>query len=105
MGTPWEYIQQEHAMALMFPEKTQVPENKETSINYVSTEYIWDRNSIIVDDIFAFTIALKITRSDENLEPQTIEECRCRHDWPKWKEAIHVELDYLTKRKVFRPVV
>ena len=55
----------------------------ETSINYVSTGYIWDRNNIIVDDIFAFTVALEITRSDEDPKSQTIEECRCRHDWPK----------------------
>ena len=67
----------------MVPEETQVPENKETSINYISTRDIWDRNNIIVDDIFAFTIVLEITRSDEDPKPQTIEECRCRYDWPK----------------------
>ena len=35
----------------------------------------------------------------------TIEDCRQRNDWPKWKDAIQVELDLLAKRKVFGPVV
>ena len=83
MGTLEEYIQQKYAIELMVPEETHAPENNETSINYVSTGYIWNRNNIIVDDIFAFTIALEITRSDEDSQPQTIEEYRRRHDWSK----------------------
>jgi len=35
----------------------------------------------------------------------TIEDCRQRNDWPKWKEAIQAELDSLAKRKVFGPIV
>ena len=35
----------------------------------------------------------------------TIEDCRQRNDWSKWKDAIQVELDSLAKRKVFGPVV
>ena len=31
-------------------------------------------------------------------------ECKKRSDWPKWKEAIAVELLSLNKRKVFGPV-
>ena len=89
----------------MAPKETQVPKNKDTSINYVSTRDIWDRNNIIVENIFAFTVALEITRSNEDLEPHTIEECQCRYDWPKWKEAIHVKFDSLVKHKVFEPVV
>ena len=34
-----------------------------------------------------------------------IEQCRERHDWLKWKDAINAELDSLTKRNVFGPVV
>ena len=34
-----------------------------------------------------------------------MEECRHRNDWSKWKEVILVELNSLTKRKVFEPVV
>jgi len=41
-------------------------------MNYVSIGDIWDKNNIIIDDIFAFTVALKITRSDEDPESQTI---------------------------------
>ena len=83
MGIPEEYIQQKYEIELMVPEETQARENKETSINYVSTGDIWKINNIIIDDIFVFTLALQITRSDEDSEPQTIKECRRRHDWPK----------------------
>ena len=83
MGTLGEYIQQKHAIKLIVPKETQEPENKETSINYISTGDIWYKNNVIADDIFAFIVALEITRSDEDPELQTIEECRCRHDWPK----------------------
>ena len=34
-----------------------------------------------------------------------MEECRHRNNWSKWKEAILVELNSLTKREVFGPVV
>ncbi|RVW31501.1 Copia protein [Vitis vinifera] len=36
---------------------------------------------------------------------ENVEECRHRNDWPKWKEAIQAELNSLTKREVFEPVV
>jgi hypothetical protein len=42
---------------------------------------------------------------DEDVEPTTMEECRHRKDWPKWKEAIQAELNSLEKREVFGPVV
>ena len=43
-------------------EETQIPENKEISVNYVSTGDIWDRDNIIVGDIFAFKIAFEIIK-------------------------------------------
>ncbi|RVW79791.1 Retrovirus-related Pol polyprotein from transposon TNT 1-94 [Vitis vinifera] len=46
-----------------------------------------------------------IIRNDEDPEPRHVEECRHRNDWPKWKEAIQAELNSLTKREVFGPVV
>ena len=49
--------------------------------------------------------AFGITRSDDEFEPQTIEECRHRNDWPMWKQAIQTKLNSLAKREVFRPVV
>jgi hypothetical protein len=64
-----------------------------------------DRNKIIINDIFAFKVAFGITKSDDEIEPQTVEECRHRNDWPMWKEAIQTELNSLKKREVFRPVV
>jgi hypothetical protein len=64
-----------------------------------------ERDKIIIDDVFAFKVAFGITRSDDEFEPQTVEECRHRNDWPMWKEAIQTELNSLAKREVFGPVV
>ena len=64
----------------------------------------WDRNKVIINNIFAFQMALDIIRNDENLEPQNVEECRNRNDWPKWKEAMQAELNSLMKQDVFGPV-
>jgi hypothetical protein len=55
---------------------------------------------------FSFKVAFNITRSnDDEIEPQTVEECQCRNDLPMWKEAIQAELNSLVKREVFGPVV
>ena len=48
----------------------------------------WDRKNIVIINIFDFQVALNIIRNDEDPEPQNVEECRNRNDWPKWKEAI-----------------
>jgi hypothetical protein len=69
-------------------EEEQVPENNEISTNYISSREILDRNKIVVDNIFSFKVAIDITRSNDDIEPKTVEECRCRNDWPMWKEAI-----------------
>ena len=70
-------------------EEKKVPRNHEISIHYVSIWEILDRNKTVVDNIFSFKVALDITRSnDDEIEPQTVEECRRRNDWPIWKEAI-----------------
>ena len=81
-------------------EKITNPRNTENSITYCNE--IWDRNKIIIDDIFAFSIAYKIM--DDDYEPQSIIECRQRQDWPKWEEAIKAELASLAKREVFGPI-
>ena len=65
----------------------------------------WDRNNIVINNIFAFQVASDIIRNDEDPEPRNVEECRQRNDLPKWKEAIQAELNSLTKREVFGPVV
>ena len=84
----------------------QVPQNNEISIHYISTKEILDRNKTIVDKIFSFKVALDITKSnDDEIEPQTVEECRRRNDRPMWKEAIQAELNSLVKCEVFGHVV
>ena len=65
----------------------------------------WDRNNIVINNIFAFQVASDIIRNYEDHKPRTVEECRHRNDCPKWKEAMQTELNSLTKREVFRPVV
>ncbi|KAL6576893.1 hypothetical protein OROMI_011169 [Orobanche minor] len=87
------------------PEREMVPGNEEISINFACTNEMWDRNKVLVDDKFSFTVATEITKDNDDCEPQSIEECREIHDWPKWKDAINAELDSLTKRNVFGPVV
>ena len=76
---------------VVIPEEIQVPEtcdNQEISINYVTTGQRWNRNKIDIDDIFAYNVALNIVNDNEDLEPKSVEECRQRDDWPKWKDAI-----------------
>ena len=88
------------------PEEDQVPENNEILIHYVHTREIWDRNKIVVDNIFSYKVALNIIKSNDNeYEPQTVDECQRRNDWPMWKEAIQAELNSLSKCEVFGPVV
>ncbi|KAM0987316.1 hypothetical protein ACFXTH_011452 [Malus domestica] len=86
------------------PEETEVHESKEISINYACTNELWDRNEIIIDDMFAFAIATEIILSDD-IEPRSVDECKQRQDWPKWKDAIQAELNSLERRSVFGPVV
>ena len=47
----------------------------------------------------------KNLKEDDDHEPRSVDECRSKNDWSKWKEAIQVELDSLAKCKVFGPVV
>ena len=93
---------------IVIPEEIQVPEtcdNQEISINYVTTGQRWNRNKIDVDDIFAYNVALNIVNDNEDLDPKSVEECRQRDDWPKWKDAIKAELNSLSKHEVFGPIV
>ncbi|KAM1125407.1 hypothetical protein ACFX2B_040209 [Malus domestica] len=41
----------------------------------------------------------------DDIEPHSIDECRQRQDWPKWKDAIQAELNSLERRSVFGPIV
>ncbi|XP_070011311.1 uncharacterized protein [Nicotiana sylvestris] len=60
---------------------------------------------IVTDYIFAYNVASSIMQESEDLEPQSVGECRQRLDWPKLQEAIQLELSSLAKREVFGPVV
>ena len=50
-------------------------------------------------------MALEITRGDKDPEPHIMEDYLHRTDWPKWKEAMQVELSLFDKQEVFGPVV
>ena len=60
---------------------------------------------IIINNTFAYNIAFDIIAKEENHELRSIDKCRCRNDWPKWKDAIQFELDSLANRKVLGPIV
>ncbi|KAL4026479.1 hypothetical protein IC575_014910 [Cucumis melo] len=65
----------------------------------------WNRINVVVDNIFAYNVAHNIIHENEDYEPKSVDECRNRKDWSKWKEVIQAELNSLTKREVFGPVV
>ena len=79
------------------PEEVQVPENCEISVSYVHTGEKWDRNNIVINNIFVFQVASEVIRKYEDPEPRNLEECRHKNDWPKQKEAIQAELNSLAK--------
>ena len=63
------------------------------------------KNKIIVDNVFSFKVALDITRSDVDYEPQSVEECRRKDNWLLWKRAMQAKLDSLAKHKIFGLIV
>lgn len=65
---------------------------------------MWGINEVVVNNVFAYTIASEII-NDNELKPQTVEECRHQNDLPKLKVAIQAELDLTTKLKVFGSIV
>lgn len=79
--------------------------SNEISINYISSGEILDRNKIVVNNIFSFKVVLDITRSNDEIKSQTVEENRRRNYWPMWKEVIQAELNLLATCDVFGPVV
>ena len=64
------------------------PINEEISINYMNQGEIWDCRHSLVNNAFSFQVAKGIMQNNDNQEPQIVNECRNRHDWEKWKEAI-----------------
>ena len=86
-------------------EDAQVLANDEISINYASIMELWDCTKVVINEVFCFAVAIEILKEDDDHEPRSVDECRSKHDWSKWKEAIQVELDSLAKCKVFGPIV
>ena len=62
-------------------------------------------NKIVVDNVFSFIVALDITRSDVDYEPQFVEVCRRQNDWLLWKSAMQAVLNSFAKRKIFGLIV
>jgi hypothetical protein len=75
---------------------------EEISINYTSSEKVYDHNTTIVDLWFSTIIAKNFLNDPD---PKTMAECKKCSDWNKWKEAIEVELNSLKKRKMFTDVI
>ncbi|KAM0982176.1 hypothetical protein ACFX2A_015433 [Malus domestica] len=61
-------------------ETYQSPENREISIHYAVLDEVWNRNEMIVNDAFTYTVAFNIMLSDD-IEPCSVDECRHRTDW------------------------
>ncbi|KAM1851176.1 hypothetical protein ACFX13_015279 [Malus domestica] len=79
-------------------------ENREISVHYAVLDEVWNRNEIIVDGAFAYSVATDIMLSDDT-EPRSVDECQRITNWSNWKQVIQVELDSLAKHKVFGPIV
>ena len=61
------------------PEEISEPEtqvNEELSISSIGDGINLDRSKIIVDNVFAYDVALNIMKGNEDLEPLSVEECR-----------------------------
>ena len=69
-------------------ETVHVHNNEEIPINYVYKGKIQNRSTILTNNVFSFQVAMNIINNDEGQEPQNVNECRQRHDWLQWKEAI-----------------
>ena len=51
------------------PEEAQIPENCEISVSYVHTREKWNRNNIVINNIFAFQVASEVIRNYEDPKP------------------------------------
>ena len=84
---------------------SEIDKNEEVLINYVNSAKRWNINGVVIDSGFTYNVALNIMNENIDHEPQSVQECQNRNDWPKWKDAIQAELDSLEKCKVFGPLV
>jgi hypothetical protein len=88
----------------MTQEETKVPNSleDEISLNYVLSGKFWNRN--IIDDAFAYNLALEVMDKNKDKKPHSVEECKERKDLSKWNDTIQAELNSLAKRGVFGSV-
>lgn len=56
----------------------------------MNTRKSWDKNKVIIDNIFAYGVASDIANEDP--KSKSVDECWHINDWPKWKDATQVEL-------------
>jgi hypothetical protein len=75
---------------------------EEISINYTSSEKVYDHNTTVADLCFSTIIAENFLNDPD---PKTMPECKKCSYWNKWKDAIEAELNSLKKRKVFTEVM
>ena len=61
-------------------EDAQVLTNDEISINYASTEELWDRKKVVINEVFCFVVAIEILKEYDDHEPRNVDECRSKHD-------------------------
>ena len=66
----------------------QIPVSRTDKISMSYTVETMNHNDVIIDNIFAFQVAMDIMRNDEDQEPQIVDKCRKMNYWPKWTEAI-----------------
>ena len=50
---------------------------------------------MVINEVFCFAVATKFLKEYDDHEPRSVDECRGKHDWSKWKEEIQVEFDSL----------
>ena len=67
----------------------------------------WSEKNTIINNEFAFHVTNSIASSEQNdkFDPLSVAEYTHRADWPKWNEAIKVELKLLMKCEMFGPIV
>ena len=53
---------------------------------YVHTREIFYGNKHVINNEFAFKVAFRITKSDDEIEQQTVEEYQHRNDFPIYEK-------------------
>ena len=49
-------------------------------VHYTVLDEVWNRNEMIVDDAFAYSVVTDIMLNDD-IEPRSVDKCRRRTDW------------------------